>query len=325
MKKVKKTKQLKTWPLYMLFIVLFVIYIMVQHYSGAAIVVGSLLFLLLITIIVFEFINGVHEAGYKKNIIEVAIAVLIVVCIWFGLEMLLRTGSPLNVVPSCSMLPALHRGDLVVIEGVSSIRQLKAPVVNMTASQFAELNSSIESEFLECVAYKPTLQGYVISQFMGPGYSIGLYAPSINKIIPLSMQNGIITYTCGERGVVFQNGTMLEEAYTTAITIDGTTIVGDRNNSIIVYKTIPQDSFYKEGDMYIVHRVYAIINASGNYYVLTKGDNNPGLDMQYGNYPIPLKDVEGKVVGVIPYIGYLKLVMSNSLSQPYGCNFTTQH
>jgi len=105
----------------------------------------------------------------------------------------------------------------------------------------------------------------------------------------------------------------------------GTTIIGDMNNSVVVYKTIPQDSFYQEGDSYIVHRVYAVINASGNYYIMTKGDNNPGLDMQYGNYLIPFKDIEGKVIASVPYIGYLKLILSNSFSQPTGCNFVTQH
>jgi hypothetical protein len=91
---------------------------------------------------------------------------------------------------------------------------------------------------------------------------------------------------------------------------------------VVVYATIPQDYFYQLGDGYIVHRAYAVINASGNYYVLTKGDNNPGLDLQYGNYPAKLNQIQGKVLYSIPYLGYLKLVLSNSFSEPSGCNST---
>ncbi len=78
-----------------------------------------------------------------------------------------------------------------------------------------------------------------------------------------------------------------------------------------------------------MHRVYAIINESCTYYVLTKGDNNPGLDIQFGNYPILLQRsnnyIEGKVIFVAPYIGYLRLIFSSQLSEPQGCNTTITH
>jgi hypothetical protein len=113
--------------------------------------------------------------------------------------------------------------------------------------------------------------------------------------------------------------------YTSGISIGGQTIVGDRNNSVVVYSTVPQDLFYQEGDGYIVHRVYAILNVSGDYYVLTKGDNNPGLDVQYSNYPANLSYVQGKVVASIPYLGYLKLILSSHFTEPAGCNSTIQN
>jgi hypothetical protein len=67
-----------------------------------------------------------------------------------------------------------------------------------------------------------------------------------------------------------------------------------------------------------------VLNVSGKYYVLTKGDNNPGLDLQYGNYPSNMSFIEGKVVASIPYLGYLKLALSNSFVEPSGCNSTVQ-
>ncbi|MEM0149369.1 MAG: hypothetical protein QXW10_00530 [Candidatus Micrarchaeaceae archaeon] len=315
----------KTWPFYVAIILLFVIYLMVQKYAIASIVVGAMLFLLIIVLIVLEFMNGIREEGIAKNVIEVVLAVAIVLILWFGAALVLHTSAPLNVVPSCSMLPYLHRGDMIAISGVTDISQLKAPIVSMSAQQFNSMYSNIGEEFLSCVAYNESGDTAHVSQYFKPGWSIGLYSSALNTIINSSSQPGAVKYTCGIRNVTFQNGTVMQEAYTTAITIGSTTIIGDMNNSVVVYKTIPGDSFYDEGDAYVVHRVYAIINVSGSYYILTKGDNNPGLDMQYGNYPISIRDVEGRVIASVPYIGYLKLILSNSFSQPAGCNFVTQH
>jgi hypothetical protein len=99
-------------------------------------------------------------------------------------------------------------------------------------------------------------------------------------------------------------------------------VIGDRNNSVVVYQTTPSDQFYKYGDSYIVHRLYAVINASGSYYVLTKGDNNPGLDMQFGNYPASLNALQGKSIASVPYLGYIKLIFTQSYTEPAGCNAT---
>ena len=73
------------------------------------------------------------------------------------------------------------------------------------------------------------------------------------------------------------------------------------------------------GDSFIVHRVYAIINASGSYYTLTKGDNNPGLDLQYGNLPATVGEVQGRVIADIPFLGYLRLILSSNFNRPAGC------
>ena len=124
---------------------------------------------------------------------------------------------------------------------------------------------------------------------------------------------------------MFSNGTVKSEAYTTAITIGNTTIRGDANNSVVVYGTVPGDLFRSYGDAYIVHRVYAVLRTGSTYFVLTKGDNNPGLDMQYSNYPASASSLQGIVVASIPYIGYLKLALSGSFTEPTGCNYTTLH
>ncbi len=322
----KKAKpKINTIPFYILLVILFVLFIYYQGRGILATIFGIALFMTIVILIVLELIMGIEEEGFIRNIIEIALAVLIVVVFWFSLRAILHTNYPLDVVPSCSMLPHLKRGDLILLHGVRNATQLSAATVRITNSEFAAFESGMQNEFLSCVAYNDSGNVVRVSQIIKPGYSVGLFrsTSSGGGIVPYTYQHGnLIQYTCGARSIIFNNGTVEKEAYTNAVTINGTTIYSDANNTVIVYATIPKDYFYELGDSYIVHRVYAILNVSGKYYVLTKGDNNPGLDIQYGNYPVNLTYIQGRVVGSIPYLGYLKLALSNSFTEPAGCNST---
>ncbi|MCL4387846.1 hypothetical protein M1567_01690 [Candidatus Marsarchaeota archaeon] len=316
------------WPIYVMVIVALVLYVLLQRIRIFAITLGIVTFFLIIIAIVLELISGKNEVGYKKSILEIAAAIIIVIILWYGLKFFLATSSPIDVVPSCSMLPYLHRGDMIFLHGVSSVSQIKAPVVDVTSSQMSKILSSPDSESLSCVAYLTNASGTYIRQTLEPGYKIGLVEDSngVYRLVSSQAQAGdVIQYSCGTREVRLSTGQILNEAYTTSVTINNRTIAGDLNNSILVYKTRPGDLFYSEGDAYVVHRAYAILNDSGEYYVLTKGDNNPGLDIQYGNYPPNISQIQGRVVGVIPYLGYLKLIISGDLVVPQGCNSTVIH
>ncbi len=321
----KKGKQgINTLPIYVALVIMFVLFILFQRNGALAAILGIALFMVIVILIILEITNGIKEEGFKRNVIEIVAAILIVVVFWFSLKALLHTNYPLDVVPSCSMLPNLKRGDLILLQGVSNITNIKAPIVKMNASSYAVLKSETQNEFLSCVAYEQEGSRIAVSSIVLPGYSVGLFSGANGgEIVPYSYEsNNPIQYACGTAQIKFDNGTTENEAYTTSVTISGTTITGDKNNSVIVYATVPKDYFYQLGDGYIVHRAYAIINASGNYTVLTKGDNNAGLDIQYDNYPVNQSSVEGKVVASIPYLGYLKLVLSNSFTEPAGCNST---
>lgn len=54
-------------------------------------------------------------ASVKGSAAELLIALGLALAVWFGLQLALGTSSPLDVVTSCSMLPALERGDLIVV------------------------------------------------------------------------------------------------------------------------------------------------------------------------------------------------------------------
>lgn len=51
------------------------------------------------------------------NILTIVVPILSVVAIYFGLQIILSTGTPLVTVASGSMSPALETGDLVIIQG----------------------------------------------------------------------------------------------------------------------------------------------------------------------------------------------------------------
>lgn len=320
----KKENGINTLPFYVVLVVIFILFIYYQGNYSLSAIFGIALFLMIVILIVIEATNGIKEEGFGKNILEIAATIVIVIVFWFALKATLHTNYPLDVVPSCSMLPQLKRGDLITLQGIQHISQLKAPVIGISTSNYNRFQNGISNEFLSCVAYQINGSRVSISQTIKPGYSVGLYKSGQNGgIVPSYDQQGnLVQYTCGSKTILFSNGSTQQEAYTTSVTINGTTIYNDLNNSIVVYATVPQDYFYTLGDSYIVHRVFAIINASGNYLVLTKGDNNPGLDLQYGNYPANLTEVQGRVLFSIPYLGYLKLALSNSFVEPTGCNST---
>ncbi len=318
-----RRKAANTLPLYLLLAVLLALYLYFQSIPFLALLLGMMTFIVFVILVVYEFMSSAGEEGVLRSVLEVAIAIGIVFAIWFAARALLHTSYPLDVVPSCSMQPRLGRGDVIVLQGITGISQLRAPVVDVSSAQYSRMLSGIGSEFLACVSYNMSNGRLVTSQILEPGYSIGLYRSSTATVESQYAQGGnLVQYTCGTGEVRFSNGTTATEVYTTAISIAGTTIIGDRNNSIVVYRTSPPDLFYKLGDSYVVHRVYAIMNVSGSYYLLTKGDNNPGLDLQFGNYPKNLSEAEGRVIAAIPYLGYVKLIFARSFVEPAGCDTT---
>lgn len=80
---------------------------------------------------------------------------------------------------------------------------------------------------------------------------------------------------------------------------------------------------YMGGNRLIVHRVVNVKVSGGNYYYVTRGDNNPFEDIQYfeGGLGIPYSRVVGKVVSLnglvfkVPYIGSFSLVLRDMVNR----------
>ncbi len=94
-----------------------------------------------------------------------------------------------------------------------------------------------------------------------------------------------------------------------ALDVNGRRIPVTQKGDIIVYYN---NIYHKD----IIHRAVLKIHAKDGWFFLTKGDHNatnPTLDQDchYGVcvyvFPVPQQYVLGKVIGVIPYVGLIKL------------------
>lgn len=296
--------------------------------------VGYAAFILFIVVLVAEFRMSIATEGHKNTIKDVAIAVGAVVLIFIALAAYLQTSSPINVVASCSMLPVLHRGDLVVLHGIDNMSTFlnshNIPVVNVTKNQFNNMVNNMQNEFVEPLAYSSNRSSslYEILPKNYSGYTVGFFnlacistqsqesSLSYNQC-EVSQSNNLIKYNYAIAGINTSGGAQ-KVVYVPSIAIGNTTIVENYSNPIIVYKTSRQDYF--TGD--IIHRVFAAIRVGDEFYILTKGDNNPVLDIESFNYPENQSSVIGYVLADIPYLAYPSLIIKGQVGNVPGCNQT---
>ena len=296
--------------------------------------IGALAFVLLITIIAVEFKYSIKEDGVRKSLYDVIMAIVAIAIVWMILMAVLETSSPVDVVASCSMLPSLHRGDMVLLHGIpnmsSFLESHNVPVVNVSPQEFNRTIANISSESLAYFAYNPSDKAEIAEIFGSRQLPVALYntqcidafeseglSSRIGSCMVDSQGSNLIKYNYSIENVS-QNGNTYYTAQTSSITIANTTINENYSNPIIVYRTTSRDSF--SGD--IIHRLFAAIKSGNEYYMLTKGDNNGGLDVKFVNYPANESAVVGYVIGDVPYVGYLRLIISGMFATPAGCNST---
>ena len=327
----KNEKKKAGFLVYLLYILL-LISIMVYIFTGSSIA-GAAAFILIIGVIVYEFSDSFRTIGFTKTIAEVCLAILLAVAlIWFIPSLILHTSSPIDVVASCSMLPTLHRGDIVILHDIPNMSTfLEAnhiPVINVSRNAFQNMEDNMQSEFLEPVPYSKNNASHIYSSYnASDNQSIGFYNIACMARLPptryseclvTNQSSNLIQYNYSLAREVNNKGANITIPYVSSITIDGTTIVENYSNPIIVYKTTKYDYF--TGD--IIHRLVAALDVNGSYYTLTKGDNNPVLDIEALNYPSNTSNVVGYVVSDVRYIGYLSLIIRGEISPVAGCNQT---
>ena len=327
-KKPSKKTSILSYALYLVLILSIIGYI----FSGNSLF-GALAFILVILAIAFEFGDSFRTIGVKKTLAEVALAIaLAVALIWLLPSLILHTSSPIDVVASCSMLPVLHRGDLVALHSISNmsafLKAKRIPIVNVSKAAYNGMLANMQSEFLEPFAYSTANPSKIYTSYNAlANQSIGFYnlrciaslsAPRYGECLVRNQSSNLIQYHYSLAIQESSSGINSTIPYVSSITIDNHTIAENYSNPIIVYKTTRYDYF--TGD--IIHRLVAALNVSGSYYTLTKGDNNPVLDMEALNYPSNSSNVVGYVVSDVRYLGFLSLIIRGQIAPVAGCNQT---
>ncbi|VVB67533.1 Uncharacterised protein [Candidatus Norongarragalina meridionalis] len=226
--------------------------------------------------------------GAKQSAWELGIAFATAIAAWFLLGFVLQTSSPINVVTSCSMLPVLERGDLIILQG-GNIRVPEAQYAGSLAG----------------VAYGQ--KAYLVNSFEG--------TRTYKFSMPSIAGNPLLDYEITPCDVQARDGSVSHEYCTYGVSFQGTAYALNKSNDVIVYEPTP--AYYG----LIIHRAFLKIRASDGVYYLTRGDNNGFLDQQSGIRLVAEKDVKGKVLLRVPYVGYLKLFLFMQFEEPQGCGY----
>lgn len=265
----------------------------------------------------FEFSEGTKQHGIKHEIIDTIIALIFALSLWFGLSLALNTSSPISAVVSCSMLPNLDRGDMVLIQGavINSFEQniSKQDLDSLTSENAVAYSNNSNSGF----AVKGSLYAYC-------SFNVNQVCLDFLK----SPQNfyemhGDLRFDYKTCDVKTPYGIQKQPCVSSA-SYKNTKINLDSSKDILVFQPAKEDIYARSGD--IIHRAQIKLNYNGNYYYLTKGDNNPAFDVQVydylnsqGNLPVEGQRVKGKTLVRIPYLGYFKLFLSGFFNAPNQC------
>lgn len=152
-----------------------------------------------LTFIALDFFTSQQSA--KPVIIELVIAIGAAVVAWLALSAALQTPSPLDVVTSCSMLPVLQRGDLVIVQGAT---QFNAPVV-----EYSEVLPNTNVQRSNCTIAKRRT-GPTISQCTS---SISVVNPTSTSTVNVSRSavqgNDIIVFESPQAGLVIHRAILV--------------------------------------------------------------------------------------------------------------------
>jgi len=277
---------------------------------------------LLVAVEIFWFVTlevkeGAQKHGWKHEVVDTLVALAVAVMIWFGAQFILSTSTPISAVVSCSMLPNLQRGDFVIVQGAPA----GAYEIEMSKAELDSIYSSSSS-----ASYgenNVTLEGSLFSYCVTDSKSAmcRAFVMSPESFIE---KKGPFTYRYERCDLRYSNGSQAYMPCLRSVAFRGTEYLTNLSHDVIVYQPVSGDPYSSIGD--IVHRAFFKIDADGKTYYLTRGDNNPILDLQVfdyrrgvGNHPVPQESVRGKVISRIPFLGYFKLFISGFFSEDAQC------
>ncbi len=268
-----------------------------------------------------------EEGGWKKELEEIVVAILAGVVLWYGAGFLLHTSAPLDSIVSCSMLPHMDRGDMVLLSGSG----ISAPMAEVNASEWEQIKRMMRTNFTCGLCSEKGAYNFSICR-SGCGGSCLIAIDGK----PVSGSNdSLFSYNYGLCRLRGANGDIQNDVCVKSVTIKGKEYHENFSNDVVVYEPLENSVFVGS----TIHRVLVKVSVDGKFYYLTKGDNNEVLDVQAPssrtdagnggclfftesreNKPVPQENIKGKVIFKAPYLGYLKLFLWGYLGEPSGCD-----
>ncbi len=283
---------------------------------------GILFAVALVATVVLEIWSGTKSHGWKHELKDTAICLGGIVIFWFALTVILNSPVPINAVVSCSMLPNIERGDLIIVQGAEPIGyEVELSKEELDAIQSPEV--AVSAGTMGSFKLNGSIYSYC-SQHRNDLCTLFTANPEIFKETrgPFTFHYGTCTRKQGTIELLTPCMEFVEfrgQAYFTNLTHD-----------TIVYAPPAGDLYSYTGD--IIHRLYFKINSGGETYYLTKGDNNPVFDIQVYDYSVMLgnrapasENYRGKILLQIPYLGYPKLFISGFVSETLNCGTTLEY
>ncbi|MEM2137996.1 MAG: hypothetical protein QW568_02820 [Candidatus Anstonellaceae archaeon] len=299
------------------------VYVLIVAFFIFYLVSGIWLFGLLVGICIFwvvalEFFSGTKQHGWKNELKETAIALGLALLLWFGAGFVLQTPSPLNAIVSCSMLPQVQRGDMVVLRG----DRIEAPTEKVESIAGVGSAEVYEDGKLAMIA-KGSIYSYCAMR-----QSNELCKRFVSRPQGFVEKSGPLTIGYDKCGIYFpKSGSTQYGPCVSYLEVNGRRYAENLSNDVVVYQPNKDEYYSRVGD--IIHRAFIKLQTpDGKEYFLTKGDNNPIFDIQVydevkqmGNNPVEVERSKGRILFALPYVGYLKLFISPSaIPTPEGCD-----
>jgi len=280
---------------------------------------GLLIGLCIVWVVVLEFAQGTREHGLKDEIKETFIALLLALLVWFGASFVLNTSSPLNAIVSCSMLPHISRGDMVVLSGdrVQASQEEVSSLADISRAQVYENGVLAVNVNGSMYTYCATRQADALCKRF------------IAEPEKFTEKHGELTFAYEKCAIVMdKTGDRLYGPCVSYLEVNGNRYYTNLSNDVVVYQPVKGEYYARVGD--IIHRAYIRLHSAddGKTYFLTKGDNNPIFDIQVydetvkeGNAPVELSRSKGRILVNVPVLGYFKLFISPAaIPTPEGCD-----
>ena len=298
--------------IYIAIVLLFALYFATQIW-----LFGLLIGLSIVWLVVLECWEGVDQHGMKNEIKEIAVALLLALAAYFGAGLLLQTPSPINAIVSCSMLPHIQRGDMVVLSG-DGIAAPTEQVQSLAGLQNATIYQNGEPKFM----VKGSLYSYCTQNANASECRRFVASPS-----EFTEMHGPLLFGYSKCEIIQNDGERQYGPCVEWLEVNGNRYYENLSSDVIVYQPQPDEYYARVGD--IIHRAFLRLDsADGGKYVLTKGDNNPVFDIQVydegaqlGNRPVELSRTKGRILFGVPILGYFKLFISPAaIPTPPGCD-----